>query len=898
MNCNTTHYRANSSSVPGDPTPSRDELVDAAIADWLEALEQGQDPDSREFLARHPDLIDELTTFLSDRQRFDRLAARVAPAAAPLRSQPPCEPAGRRLGDFEIIREIGRGGMGIVYEALQISLKRSVALKVLNSGSLFDSRAVLRFRREAEAAAMLRHANIVPIFATGEEAGVYFYAMELIPGPSLDRVLRAGSEGAAAAGTAAIEAATAALLPGGCEYFAAVAALLADAALALHHAHERGVVHRDVKPSNLLLGPGPRLCVSDFGLARIADEPGMTLTAEIIGSPAYMSPEQAKGRTPVDRRTDIYSLGVTLYELLALRPPFKGARRDEVLFKIIHDEPPPPRRWNPNVPYEIETICLKAIEKEPSRRYQTAADLAHDLGNFAAGRSITARRRGRLERAWGWSRRRPGVSALLTAMIAVVVLAGYFAHSARSSREELAVAQLEDVVDEALIANMSGDAEMAARALGRVAALEPETGWLPLLRGHLAFQRGDYDEGVEHLQRAVELLPESVAARALLAASYVGAGWWERYETVLEEMEHLAPQSAEDYMFRGLAESYLDPARARASLDEAIRARRLPAAFVVRAEVCAHQAMDTADCADADAAVADARLACELLPNHPAALLERFFAHHVAAGVYREAGRHDEAEVLYSLAERDVTALAPFSHLPSVARARAWFFLYSGREPLAFEILKKAVSQSDNARVAYRYALLLYRRGEFDEGLSVLDRRTHRSNNEEMLRVVLLMEQPEGRQRALEAYRSLSEKSPEGLAALFRPVLLLLLGEKPQAVADSRQFRGLAVNRLPHLRLGFYEQLLSFNCGELGEDELLHSTQRSKWDQCEANFFVGLAHLAEGDRESAAAHFRAAVATRCDGFLACDWSAAFLIRLENDPRWPRWIPHPDRGASD
>jgi tetratricopeptide (TPR) repeat protein len=870
-------------SVP--QIPSREDLVDAAIADWLEAAEIGQAPDSREFLARYPDLVEELAAFLADREHFDRRAARVAPTAGLQPPSAPAESAGRRLGDFEIICEIGRGGMGIVYEARQVSLKRPVALKVLNSGSYLDPRAVQRFRREAEAAAMLRHANIVPVFATGEEAGVYYYAMELVPGPSLDRVVRAASTGPGIAATA-----SASLVPGNNKYFVTIAALLADAALALHHAHERGVVHRDVKPSNLLLAPGPRICVSDFGLARIVDEPGMTLTAEIIGSPAYMSPEQAAGRIPIDRRTDIYSLGVTLYEFLALRPPFAGTSRDAVLYKIIHDDPLPPRQWNPQAPYELETICLKAIEKDPSLRYQTAADLARDLANFAAGRSIAARRRGNLERAWSWSRRRPGTSALVAGLVAVVALAGYFAHSARSSRVELSHFQLEDLVDEALIANMSGDIEMADRAIARVAALEPNTGWLPLLRGHLAFQRGDYDEGVEHLQHAVELLPESVAARSLLAASYVGAGWWERYETVLEELEKLTPQSAEDYMFRGLAESYLDPARARALLDEAIRSRRLPAAFVIRAEVCAHQAMDTGQKADADAAVADAKLACDLLPNHPAALLERLFAHHVAAGVYDEAGRHDEAQALISLADGDAAALAPFTHLPSVARARAWFFLYTDREPQAFEILKQAVSQSENARVAYRYALLLYRRGDFDAGLSVLDRRSHRSNNEELLRVVLLMEQPDGRQRALEAYRTLSEQSPEGLAALFRPALLLLLGDKSQAVAENRQFRLQGAKRLPRLRLAFYEQLLAFNCGELEADGLLQATQKSKWDQCEANFFIGLAQLAEGNRDAAARHFRMAVATRCDGFLACDWSAAFLIRLKNDPRWPRWIP--------
>ncbi len=530
------------------------------------------------------------------------------------------------------------------------------------------------------------------------------------------------------------------------------------------------------------------------------------------------------------------------------------------------------------------------MDKDIQRRYQTCGELARDLSHFAAGLSIAARRRSWLGRAWSWSCRRPAVSALATVMVVAAVLAAYFAYSAQSTREELAVVQLEDAVDEALIANMSGDAETANRAIERVAEIEPDTGWLPLLRGHLAFQRGDYDEAVELLKLAVERLPDSVAARSLLAASYVGAGWWERYESILEELPRLTPQSAEDYMFRGLAESYLDPVQARASLDEAMRARRLPAAFIVRAEVCAHLAMDTADCQDADAGVADARLACDLLPDHPAALVARLFAHHVAAGVYEEAGQPDTAQALMAQAAHDAAVLEKFSHIPYVARYRAWFHLYNDREPLAFAILKQAASQTNNSRVAYRYALLLYRRGEFDASLAVLDGRQQRSNNEDLLRVACLLERPNGRELAREAYCAMSPQANRGLGALFRPAVLLLSGEKTAAQEENREFRSRSPSGLPPLRRAFYDRLLQYNCGDLASDDLLETAHNSKWDQCEARFFIGLTQLAEGHRDAAKAHFRAAVATRCFGFLACDWSEIFLIRLERDERWPQWIP--------
>jgi serine/threonine protein kinase len=260
----------------------------------------------------------------------------------------------QRLGDFEIHREIARGGMGVVYEARQVSLNRRVALKMLNSGLGLTPKAVQRFRREAEAAAKLHHTNIVPVYATGEEQGSYFYVMELIEGPSLDRVIRQMRQGPGGAGPAPapsgagasvtpdlvqtgpyVESSTASGVPAGLSssslgsgggYFDTVARLIAEVADALEYAHQQGVIHRDIKPSNLLLSPVGRLSVNDFGLARMVEQPGMTMTGEFVGSPLYMSPEQiAAGRAPLDHRTDIYSLGATLYELLRCNRRFAGS---------------------------------------------------------------------------------------------------------------------------------------------------------------------------------------------------------------------------------------------------------------------------------------------------------------------------------------------------------------------------------------------------------------------------------------------------------------------------------------------------------------------------------------------------------------------------------------------
>src|SRR5262249_46342517 len=303
----------------------------------------------------------------------------------------------RALGDFEIVREVGGGGMGVVYEAVQRSLNRRVALKVLSAALGLTPRAVERFRREAEAAARLHHTNIVPVYATGEQDGVHFYAMELIDGPSLDRVLdglrqaRLGPPRPVPPGRPTVPAAAppphagevlatlpyaqpvpsplpapaGSALPAGADYFDAAARMIADVADALEHAHRQGVLHRDVKPSNLLLSADGRLSVNDFGLARLLEQPGVTVTGEFIGTPAYMSPEQVAAGAAIDHRSDVYSLGATLYELLTLRPPFAGDRIEQVLARVAQEEPAAPRRLNPAVPRDLETICLKALEKDP-----------------------------------------------------------------------------------------------------------------------------------------------------------------------------------------------------------------------------------------------------------------------------------------------------------------------------------------------------------------------------------------------------------------------------------------------------------------------------------------------------------------------------------------------------
>jgi serine/threonine protein kinase len=444
------------------PAPSdsaaREEHLQAVLLDYIEAVEAGRAPDRQELLAAHPDLRAELEAFFAGHDEVERLAAplRARHAGAgelPTEKTEHVSGASSRqaglgeLGDFRLLREIGRGGMGVVYEAEQISLRRRVALKVLPFAAAIDPRRLLRFKNEALAAAQLRHESIVSVHAVGSERGVHYYAMQYIEGQSLaaliaelrrpaaegDRVTRwqgekVKEEPAPSATLSPCHPVTLSLSRDRSRnprtYFEWVARVGRQAAEALEHAHQAGVVHRDVKPDNLLLDARGELWVTDFGLAQVTGESGLTMTGELLGTLRYASPEQALGRHGVvDHRSDVYSLGATLYELLTLRPVFDGRDRNELLRQIADDEPVPPRSLVPGVALELQTIVLKALRKESADRYPSAHELADDLGRFLNNQPIRARPPSLADHLRRWARRHPGMIAAC-AVVLLLLTAG------------------------------------------------------------------------------------------------------------------------------------------------------------------------------------------------------------------------------------------------------------------------------------------------------------------------------------------------------------------------------------------------------------------------------------------------------------------------------------------
>jgi serine/threonine protein kinase/Tol biopolymer transport system component len=339
--------------------------------------------------AKEGDLFDRILGYRIDSSALDKIEEDLAPAATAASSAP--EPGERRLGDYRVLREIGHGGMGAVYEAVQESLGRRVALKVLPGSFALEAKRVERFRREARATARIHHPNIVPVYEVGEERGSHFYAMEYLAGPSLDRVIaeaRASRETAEASrGSSRHRSLTAgdAAIAGRVERMAALAEGLAEA-------HRQGLIHRDVKPSNILVGPAGRWVLVDFGLVHDVEAETLTRSGEMVGTLRYMSPEQvSRGR--VDARADVHALGATLYEALTLRVPFDGENDHEVQRAILFEEPVPPRRLNPRIGRDLETVILHALEKNPEKRYASAAELAADLRRYLRGEPILARAR-------------------------------------------------------------------------------------------------------------------------------------------------------------------------------------------------------------------------------------------------------------------------------------------------------------------------------------------------------------------------------------------------------------------------------------------------------------------------------------------------------------------------
>ena len=485
--------------IENEETVSR---LDALAEEFLEAVRAGRPASIEDYARRYPELAHEIRSLFPTMLAMEGLKIEKERSSSGGRVQGNL--GVEKLGDFRIIGEIGRGGMGIVYEAEQQSLDRHVALKVLPRHALLDSKRLQRFQREAQTAARLHHSNIVPVFGVGEQDGLHYYVMQLIRGVGLDCILAVLKRNAGVGSTsgsnvsdeatvpAASRVASAMMSgafpltptkPGGedteplfldfetatctgsaggnpkgddelahrligemrSDYWISIAAMGRQVAGALAYAHGQGVLHRDIKPSNLLIDSRGTVWIADFGIAKALEKDGLTQTGDILGTLQYMPPEQMQGRQ--DARSDVYSLGLTLYEMCTLRRAWSASTAEELIEKITRSEPPRPRRIDPSIPKDLETIVLKSIARDPDHRYASADELADDLRRFIEGRPIQARPVGSVEQLWRWCRRNTlaasFAAAALVLLLATAVIGVWGSISTRRAYQREAIRRKE-----------------------------------------------------------------------------------------------------------------------------------------------------------------------------------------------------------------------------------------------------------------------------------------------------------------------------------------------------------------------------------------------------------------------------------------------------------------------
>jgi len=786
--------------------------------------------------------------------------------AAQLREGGGDEVARQSFGDYKLLEEIARGGMGVVYKAMQVSLSRLVAVKMILPSASTCKEYIRRFRTESSAAANLQHPNIVAVHEVGTHEGQNFIVMDFVHGPNLARMV----------GHLPLRARQA-------------AGYLRTVAEAIHYAHDQGILHRDLKPSNVLIDNRDQPRVTDFGLAKRLDgESDLTLSGQVLGSPNFMSPEQAAGvRGKVSRRTDVYGLGAILYHTLTARPPFQADSLAEMLRQVIYSDPVSPRLLNASVPRDLETITMKCLEKDPSRRYPTAQALADELARFLAGEPILARPLGPAGKAWRWCQRKPALAGAFATSVLAMALAASFAYQTRSLNRQRLAERRQAAMEKAWIAVWGGDLDRVEPAIHDAELAGMSVMELHMLRGHLAAHRGAYDQAVEHLDQAVRLAPESVSARALLAIAYARLGKWEQAAAILKSASLYPMKTPDDYLFKALAESDWDPARGLATLDKAPSQRPRVLARLIRAQLRVSAAAYSGNIADTKAALEETRIAKELVPDNVVALVSSLLANLMMAGIFEDQGETEQLASVISEGERIATDLRSHSNNVEAIWGRVQYLSYLGENQKLIDELRDPTRRYDDPLLQSLYAQALYMEGRFEEAVTVLTP-TQRvpGRATDFCRGYVVAELPNGPQRALQEFYALSGESASPLRVLYGQTVLRLLGRKQEAVEICARLN----EQKPVFpgRNDWYHQLLDYCCEKSTAAELLENAGPTRASRGEAHFFIALTQLGQGDRDGARQHFSKVLSPGVHSFEH-GWSRAFLSRMGQDPDWPPWI---------
>jgi serine/threonine protein kinase/tetratricopeptide (TPR) repeat protein len=869
--------------------------------------------------------------------------------------------AGSRIADFRIIEELGHGGMGVVYRATQLSLDREVALKVLPNRARRGRTAIQRFRSEARAAARLHHTNIVPVFAHGDDNGQFYYAMDLIEGGSLDQAIRYRTRllspsnrtlmesvrlgGSSAAETIHIDrpasdgprhsqSATDSSdiapadeasgidvksLHRASSDYRHLARLIAEVADALDHAHGEGVIHRDIKPHNLLVGADQRLHITDFGLARLVDEPTMTASGEVMGTPFYLSPEMIDGSMGgVDHRTDIYSLGVTFYELLTLRRAVAGETRDQILTGIRTQRPSPPRKHDARIPKDLETICMKAMEKDPKHRYATAGAMATDLRRFAEGRPILSRRTGLVGRGIKWAKRNKAASFALVTTCVMILLGAGLAVSVAGSRRDRAAHLIAGAYAQ-LIHKDYHTTQDVEETLAEAEGLGGDAMSIGLLRGLsggcLQGDRASCPGAIAQLEAVRSDGADNPELLYALASMHDRNKQEQEAIALIAVADAFAERSPEAWFLRGLALHWSDPQEAIHSYQQARDLRAAEREFFPQANLqlarAYNQRMYTFRSMDDFASARGALTSVidrKVYGGYPYYLLS--IAERLAGEIYRgSSGTRDGAIANEHFEEalkvaRDGQADDPTN--PSPYSAEAFCLEKMGRYDEAIAAQSKVMEYGPEGEDRWCEALhyrwrLHYWVGSFDEAMQ--DAKRHRGCQQESAPYFYhhvypaLIEAERGhREQALEhAYACAKETPNDALAVIWTATCLRILGDEEAALEHLNRSMVDVVfepGPQPFESIEWKRSLMAMVRGEktLTDLNILAEESEQPWKlRGEAEFHAAAIELAAGDRETAFGGFQRAYRS-FDRAVRYTYHAETVLRkMEADTSWPPWI---------
>ncbi len=857
----------------GQPAESAGEAAGASLEEVLDAylqeLADGGSPDPERYIRAHPDLADALRGVFRTIDFIETTSRSLN--AAQLEK-------GARLGEYRITREVARGGMGVVYEAVQVSLGRRVALKVLPAGGLLSPTAAERFAREAAAAGQLHHTNIVPVYAVGQEQGIRYYAMQYIDGHSLAEHLRQLREHGFVP-TAA--------------YFRRVARWGAQAADALACAHAGGILHRDVKPSNLLLDRRDNIWLTDFGLARVDALTSLTLTGDVVGTARYMSPEQARGQREVDARCDIYSLGATLYELLTLQPAVAGECREEVLNRIARDAVPPVRQIDRAIPRDLETIVAKCMERDPQQRYRSAEEVAADFRAFLAGDPIRARRTPLLTKAWRKLRRHRMQAGAALVTVALLVAIAMFAVKLRHE-------QGRRKLDEAYSAFLfEHDEARALRLLNEAERLGGDETRLLLYRGLIPLFRYEPQRAVEPLEQVLRADPDNIEAGYALAYACCETGDTGRGQACFRKVAGREIHTALGWLLRGLALRHLPYGDVIDAFNQAIALRPdfIPA-LQARSEYRAMRLLTEARRDDLDPMLEDFNARVVFRPNSCGAYSARAVGWLYAAAYARtQPDLQQYADKWLDNCRADFARALERggAQRPLVLSSEGVYLRYVGRYEESARVFAEAIDAGLAAGsprhpgLVHQRVLSLHAAGRVEAALREVAsaRKALPSFYPLALQEALLLAEHGEMAQARElCRRQMRGRAVDATSLAIIAAVANLLGDGQTASGAVADF--LAEPR--HARMA--EPALDYLAGKIDADTLRSGGETAPGRRCELEFVVALRELGRGNRTAGLAALRACLDTEVFIYVHYRLAEVIMARIRSDPSWPPWLPSP------